>query len=178
MSNYLKELVFGVLFLIVVVLIIGIILYEFIPNQIIPEANVYEKTSDTAKLLAQIEEEKRSDEEDKKEEVLKSYEVTSDDLSTYKQTEYKQGKNNPFYDYTKMKNDEPGSTSSTTATSANSTSANSSTTSDPTTSNNSSSNSSSNNTQNSNNTTNVNNNTNTVDTSSLRDVSDQNSSSK
>ncbi len=208
MGKYLKEIVFGVLFLIVVILIIGIIFYEFIPNQIIPEATKYVQTSDTAKLLTQIEEEKQEEVKEEQEEVLKSYEVTSDDLSTYSnQSQYVKGKNHPFFDYTSVKEDDPNAPSdapvdsNTSSNSSNSTSQNDSSNSSSSSSNsdsddsddsddsndssnddsdNSSNNSQNNNSQNNNsqNSNSQNSNSNSVNTNSLRDTSDPNRSSK
>ena len=183
MGKYLKEIVFGILFLIVVVLIIGIIFYEFIPNQIIPEATKYVQTSDTAKLLTQIEEEKQEEVKEEKEEVLKSYQVTSDDLSTYSnQSKYVKGKNHPFFDYTSVKENDPNapsdapvdsntssnSSDSNTSQNDSSNSSNSSSDDDSDDSSNDDSNDSSNNSQNNN----------SVNTNSLRDTSDSNKSSK
>lgn len=103
MKKYLKEGVFIALFIIIIVIIIGILFFEFIPNQIIPEPTKYQQTSSTAKLISQISEEQQAEQEkEENKSVLKSYEVTSEELEySKKESEYVQGKNHPFYDYTK-----------------------------------------------------------------------------
>ena len=103
MGNAAKEIVFGILFLVVVVLIIGILFYEFIPSQMIPEASVYNQTNATTKLLQTINEEVQQEESDDEKEVLKSYNITSDDLAIYSnQQDFVKGKNHPFFDYTSI----------------------------------------------------------------------------
>lgn len=102
MSKFFKELIFFLFFLILIVLTIGILFYEFIPNQIIPEVTKYEQSSGTETLLTQIREE--TEEKDNKSDILKTYKVSSESSNKEDETtntEIEQGKNYPFYDYTK-----------------------------------------------------------------------------
>ena len=97
----LKEFVFLALFILVVVVIIGILFFEFIPTQVIDEPEKYEQAESTAKLLSQIQEEQQtSSDGERPEEVLQSYEVTQSQLYDSEQkVDYISGKVHPFYDY-------------------------------------------------------------------------------
>lgn len=97
----LKEFGFIALFVLVVVVIIGILFFEFIPTQVIEEPAKYEQAESTAKLLSQIQEEQQTDTQgEKKEEVLQSYEVTKNQLYNSEQAaDYISGKAHPFYNY-------------------------------------------------------------------------------
>ena len=106
----LKEFGFIALFILVVVVIIGILFFEFIPTQVIEEPAKYEQAESTAKLLSQIQEEQQTDTQgEKKEEVLQSYEVTKNQLYNSEQaTDYISGKAHPFYNYN-VKTEDHGS---------------------------------------------------------------------
>lgn len=97
----LKEFGFIALFILVVVVIIGILFFEFIPTQVIEEPDKYEQAESTAKLLSQIQEEQTGGAEgEKQEEVLQSYEVTKNQLQNSEQKiDYISGKQHPFFDY-------------------------------------------------------------------------------
>ncbi|MBP3596634.1 MAG: hypothetical protein J6J60_04450 [Clostridia bacterium] len=97
----LKEFGFIALFILVVVVIIGILFFEFIPTQVIEEPEQYKQAESTAKLISQIQEEQQPEEDGKKEEeVLQSYEVTKNQLYNSEQaTDYVSGKAHPFYKY-------------------------------------------------------------------------------
>lgn len=103
----LKEFGFIALFILVVVVIIGILFFEFIPTQVIEEPAKYEQAEATAKLLSQIKEEQQPDTQgDKKEEVLQSYEVTKNQLYNSEQAiDYISGKAHPFYNYNEKNDD-------------------------------------------------------------------------
>lgn len=107
MNKLLRECIFVAVFILLVVLIVGFLFIEFIPNEIIPEPSKYKQSSSTSKLLAQISEEQNSEsEEEEKESVLQSYEVTRDNLEySEKELGYSQGKNHPFYNYFKVTED-------------------------------------------------------------------------
>lgn len=96
-----KEIAFIALFILVVVVIIGILFFEFIPTQAIEEPVKYEQAESTAKLISQIQEEQQADTKgEKKEEVLQSYEVTKNQLYNSEQDiDYISGKAHPFYNY-------------------------------------------------------------------------------
>ena len=172
-SNVIREIGFGIVFTIVVVLIIGFVFYEFIPSKVVPEPESYSQAATTTKLLSQIKEEQQAEQQEKNDEVLKSYAITSEDLSYSSDTEYVKGKNHPFYDYTSVKTADSGTSSAVTDAPSNS-GINSTIIERGGAVDNTSSNTNTTNT--SSNTTNTN--TSRIDTSSLRDKSDQNKISK
>lgn len=180
MSKIIKETIFVALFLAVVILMIGILFYEFIPNKIIPDGSRYTQASSTAKLISQIQEEKQTELEDnKKESVLKSYEVTTDELSRYEnQKNYVSGKNHPFLNY----RDISTNTSSNEGGGSGSSSGNTSTKDpddiNPSNSSNTSSNTSSSNSSNTENSTNSSTSTNKINTNGLRDTTNSSKTSK
>ncbi len=117
MKKVIKEFLFFILFLSVILLMIGSLLYEYIPNQVISGVTKYEQSSGTKKILSQIQTENSVDieEDDEKEaniqkedveskdsNVVTSYEVNSDNVKEYlnSSNDYETGKNYPFYDYT------------------------------------------------------------------------------
>ena len=85
-----KEGFITLLLCIAILLILGILLYDYIPtNQTIPTKEAY-ITPDTVKNEI-------SDTVSESEKVEVTYEVTDDDLSIYEQTgSYEEGKANPF----------------------------------------------------------------------------------
>jgi len=175
MNKMVREGIFAALFAIVVILIIGFLFYEFIPSQIIPDSSEYEQSPGTTKFLSQIEEEKQSEQENQKREVLKSYEITQEDLTYSDDVQYVKGKNHPFFDYAALNvylTESGGNTILPSSSVTNSTSSETTTTTTNVTSgqNTSSTNTSSR----AENTNNIN----SVNTSTLRDVSDSNRISK
>lgn len=181
MTKFVKEIIFVALFLAVVILMIGILFYEFIPNQIIPTGSTYKQTSSTAKLISQIQEEKQTEqEENKNDSVLKSYEVTTDELSTREdEKKYVQGKNHPFYDYTKVSTDTNSVAGNGTSSGSNSTVTNDPDNLNQTTSSNTNNNTTdNNNTVTNTNTTNSSTSTNKINTNGLRDTSNTGKTSK
>ena len=90
-KNVLKEIIIILLLTLAVILLLGVLLYDYVPmNKVIPEKVTYTATEETRKAL----EEKQQMEND---EVILSYEVTSTDLSNYKKVnDYKAGRKNPF----------------------------------------------------------------------------------
>ena len=112
-KNVLKEIIIILLLTLAIILILGVLLYDYVPmNKVVPETITYTASEETKKAL----EEKAEIEQD---EVVLTYEVTSTDLNNYKQTsDYKAGRKNPFSDVT--------SNTGTTTTGSNATSTNSS----------------------------------------------------
>lgn len=172
MNKFIREGLFTAVFILIVVLIVGFLFEEFIPNEVIQDPSKYQQSSSTAKLLAQIKEEQQDEiEDEKKESVLQSYEVTSNELeASQNDSQYIQGKNHPFYDYTKATASNNDGSSSTDSGSGSTSNSGTSTTPDDLTS----SNTNSNTTTNSGNTTN----TNKINTNTLRDTSSTGTTSK
>lgn len=176
MTKFLKEGLFVAVFILIVVLIVGILFEEFIPKERIKQPETYKQSASTAKLLSQIAEEQQSEtKEEEQESVLQSYEVTADNLdNSERKSDYVQGKNHPFYDYTKAK-------STNDSTSGDDTNYNSGSTTNSNTTQSSKPDDlkpSTNSTSDSNNKSDSKNTTNKINTSTLRDTSNSNKTSK
>lgn len=86
-----RETIIALLVCLVVLLIISIVLYDYIPtNKAVPQVEVYSPTEEIkAELNSQV--------EDNSNQILMTYEVTAKDLENYERTnEYNPGKVNPF----------------------------------------------------------------------------------
>lgn len=100
-KNIVKELIIILLLSLAIILILGILLYEYVPmSKIIPEPVSYTTPEEVQKeLLASggVDESQ----------VVMTYQVDSTDLNNYKRTQdYKPGKANPFSSYEQEKQDE------------------------------------------------------------------------
>ena len=90
-KNVLREIIILLLLTLAIILLLGVLLYEYVPmNKVIPEAVTYTATDETRKAI-----EEQSAQDDGT--VVLSYEVTSTDLKNYKKVnDYKAGRKNPF----------------------------------------------------------------------------------
>lgn len=119
-KSFIKELIIMLLLCLAIILILGILLYEYVPtSKTIPNIVAYTTPEDVKEeLLA-------SDEIDESQ-IVMTYEVNSSDLNNYKKIQdYKPGKANPFSSYETTGsntqsngNSSSGSTSSDTNTSS------------------------------------------------------------
>ena len=93
-KNIIKEIIIMLLLCLAIILILGVILYEYVPsNKILPEEVSYVTPQNIKEDL------KNSDsiEEDK---VILTYEIDESDLTNYQKIkDYKPGKVNPFSTY-------------------------------------------------------------------------------
>jgi hypothetical protein len=93
-KNIIKEIIIMLLLCLAIILILGVILYEYVPsNKILPEEISYVTPQNIKEEL------KNSDsiEEDK---VILTYEIDESDLTNYQKIkDYKPGKVNPFSTY-------------------------------------------------------------------------------
>ena len=90
-KSILKELIIVLLLCLAIILVLGILLYEYVPiTKTIPNQVAYTTPEDVKQeLLA-------SDEIDQSQ-VVMTYEINSDDLNNYRRIQdYKPGKANPF----------------------------------------------------------------------------------
>lgn len=129
-KNIVKELIIILLLCLAIILVLGILLYEYVPmSKIVPEPVSYTTPEEVQKeLLASggVDESQ----------VVMTYQVDSTDLNNYKRTQdYKPGKANPFSSYEQEKAAE-----NTTQNNSQTSSGNSNTNSNNGTSNNSTSN--------------------------------------
>ena len=90
-KNIIKELIIFLLLVLAIILILGVLLYEYVPtNKIIPEKVSYTTPEN-------IKSELQTDESVDNTEVVVTYQIDSTDLSNYKKiNEYVPGKKNPF----------------------------------------------------------------------------------
>ena len=77
-KNVLREIIILLLLTLAIILLLGVLLYEYVPmNKVIPETVTYTATDETRKAI-----EEQSAQDDGT--VVLSYEVTSTDLKNYK----------------------------------------------------------------------------------------------
>lgn len=113
-KNIIKEIIIILLLTLAIILILGVLLYEYVPaNKIIPE-----KVSYTTPENAKVELETDANVDDT--EVIITYQIDSTDLRNYQKIqEYVPGKKNPFEavkEETENTIDEDGNTTTDTAT--------------------------------------------------------------
>lgn len=133
-KSIIKELIIVLLLCLAIILVLGILLYEYVPmSKTIPNQVAYitpEEVKEELIASNQIDESK----------IVMTYEVNSDDLNNYKRIQdYKPGKANPFSSYetpVENENAENGNTITGQTNSGTSSSSNSSNTSSNTTQNN------------------------------------------
>ena len=92
-KTVLREMIIILLLCLAIILILGILLYDYVPiAKVIPEEVSYTTPEEIQKEISQ---------EDTVEPVIYTYEVQSEDLNNYKRIqEYQAGKANPFSDIT------------------------------------------------------------------------------
>ena len=90
-KSIIKELIIVLLLCLAIILILGILLYEYVPiTKTVPNEVAYTTPSDVKSELLSS-----SDADENK--IIMTYEVNQDDLNNYKKIqEYKPGKANPF----------------------------------------------------------------------------------
>ena len=90
-KSILKEIIIILLLTLAVMLLIGILLYDFVPmNKIIPEKVAYVPNEEIKEISEEINRQKE-------EMPINSYTVTATDLKNYKRVhEYEAGRKNPF----------------------------------------------------------------------------------
>ena len=91
MSKIIKEVIIMLIICLIAMLLFAILLYDYVPNRkVVAEVTQYTTSQETQNLLAD-----NIDSEEN--EVVLTYEVTSQDLSSYEvSNEYVPGKANPF----------------------------------------------------------------------------------
>lgn len=104
MTKIIKEIIIMLLVALACMLLFAVIFYEYIPNRkVVPEISKYSASE-------KIKELKADNIDQRNEQIIKTFEVTSSDLSNYKVTnDYVAGKSDPF-DSTKQSPDASSST--------------------------------------------------------------------
>lgn len=125
-KSILKEIIIILLLIFAIILLLGVLLYDYVPmNKVVPQDVKYVAAEDTKVAL---DEKKATDSES----VVLTYEVTATDLKNYqKVNEYNAGRKNPFASIESEKastetSDSTGSSSSGNSGQANSSSTNNS----------------------------------------------------
>lgn len=92
-KTVIREIIIALLICLALLLILSVLFYNYIPaNKVIPEAVQYAPSKDVQTQL-------NSSVNDNSNEILKTYEITAQELENYQKTnEYKPGKANPFAD--------------------------------------------------------------------------------
>lgn len=91
-KNFLKELIIILLLCLAIILLLGILLYEYVPmNKTLPNTEAYTTPSSVKSELK---------EEDANGDLIQTYEIDNSDLDDYKRIQnYKPGKADPFSSY-------------------------------------------------------------------------------
>lgn len=91
MKSIIKEVIIVLLLLLAIILVLGVVLYDYVPtNKIVPKVEPYEAPNNVKEEL-----EKSINENDVQ--TVITYEIDSSDLNIYeKGKDYKKGKVNPF----------------------------------------------------------------------------------
>lgn len=124
-KSIIKEITIVLLLCLAVILVLGILLYEYVPTaKTIPNQVAYTTPEEVKEeLLA-------SDQIDESE-IIMTYEINSDDLNNYKRIQdYKPGKANPFSSYQTQESTENGEANSGTTSSSGNSSSSTTTTKD------------------------------------------------
>lgn len=90
-KNIFKEIIIILLLTLAIILLLGVLLYDYVPmNKVVPEKVTYVATEDVKNAIS-------DSEIGQSNEVIQTYEVTATDLKNYKKgNEYKSGRKNPF----------------------------------------------------------------------------------
>ena len=109
MAKAIKEIIIMLLVCLVVMLILAVVLYDYIPNRKeVAEVSIYETSAEMEALLA-------DDIDSEEKDVIVTHEVTAKDLNTYEaKKQYVPGKANPFAVYAEPTTEEPNNNSNTT----------------------------------------------------------------
>ena len=114
MKSVIKEIFIMLLLCVAIVLILAVMFYDYNPtNKEIPKPVTYQMPSE----LSDIKEEIDTPLSNGEDQIIRTYELTEDDLKGYEKTNYDAGKVNPFESYSK--NETTNTTNNTTNTTNN-----------------------------------------------------------
>ena len=103
MKNILKEISIFVLIIVAIILVLGVLLYDYIPTSKVVPTTISYKTPEN--LQAEIKEELVEETQ----QVIITYEIDKSDLNEYQNSSsYKPGKQNPFEEYKEQTNANTG----------------------------------------------------------------------
>lgn len=121
MANIFKNIILMLILFAIIIMIIGIVFYDYIPNRIdVKESNEYVADEKTTKTLATIKDEQTevfgtisTDDNGQIETVIHAYSLDAGDLKVYAQSNsYVSGKADPFDDISETPNSSVGGTTS------------------------------------------------------------------
>lgn len=104
-KNIVREIIIILLLCLAIILLLGILLYEYVPmNKTVPNTEAYTTPSNVKSELK---------EENANGDLIQTYEINNSDLDDYKRVQnYKPGKADPFSSYEESENNTTGSSSS------------------------------------------------------------------
>lgn len=95
-KNIFKEIFIMLLLCAAVVLILAVVFYEYNPmNKVIPTTLTYKMPEDLSDVKEELEKTLITEEE----QIIKTYEITEDEIKLYRKVNYEPGKANPFEIY-------------------------------------------------------------------------------
>ena len=108
-KKIIKEIIIILLLCLAIILILGVLLYDYVPMaKIVPEPVSYTTPEEVEKELLEASEIDQS-------QIVMTYEIDGTDLNNYKRIqEYNPGKTNPFSSYKTVTGNVTGNSSSTT----------------------------------------------------------------
>lgn len=115
-KRIIKEMIIIILLLCAIALILGIILYDYIPiNKVVPEIEKYQTSESVKNEIKETIDTENS-------EIVVTYEMDSSDLKSFEKTnEYDKGKANPFSKYVVEPNETTNQVNNTTNNTTNNT---------------------------------------------------------
>lgn len=110
-KSIIKEIIIILLLCLAIIVVLGLLLYEYVPmSKVVPEPVSYTTPEDVKQELVEVGEVDES-------EVIMTYEVNSSDLNNYEKIKnYNPGKANPFSSYQAQSTEETSSNGNTTST--------------------------------------------------------------
>ena len=110
MKNVIKEIFIMLLLCIAIALILAVVFYDYNPiNKEVPQTITYQFPSE----LGDVKEDLDTPLTNNEDQVIRTYEVTEDDLNRAKKTNYDAGKANPFIAYSDNTTTDGNTTNST-----------------------------------------------------------------
>lgn len=110
MKNVIKEIFIMLLLCIAIALILAVVFYDYNPiNKEVPQTITYQFPSE----LGDVKEDLDTPLTNNEDQVIRTYEVTEDDLNKAKKTNYNAGKANPFMAYSDNTTTDGNTTNST-----------------------------------------------------------------
>lgn len=110
MKNVIKEIFIMLLLCIAIALILAVVFYDYNPiNKEVPQTITYQFPSE----LSDVKEDLDTPLTNNEDQVIRTYEVTEEDLNRAKKTNYDAGKANPFMAYSDNTTTEGNTTNST-----------------------------------------------------------------